>query len=125
MGRSADATICFGVYLDTEGLEANEFFESMEDIDELEDFLFEHTFESDKFFDSTSTGSDDCGGTVLFVRGTRTLASYEPERFDPHELAKGTEALKQAWAEEIAKLEKFKPTDLLKHPQWLLVPYYG
>lgn len=131
MGMSADATICFGVAFDLEGHRPDEYFTSLaskEAAEEaLDDLLWDLAGAREGFFDLTSFGHGDYGsGYVLYARGTDTETEWGTAPFYPHELAKMTTNLLQAWGEELERLkETYGATDLLVKPQWLLVPYYG
>lgn len=127
MGRSPDATICFGTVIDLEEHSVRDYFTGLPEDDEaLESLLLDLSGGQEPFFDITVAGTDDYRATVLYAAGTNVEACWGAAEFDPHHLAKGLDNLRTEWDRQIDLLaEHYGATSLLREPKWLLVPYYG
>lgn len=127
MGRSPEATICFGMVIDLEEHSVRDYFTDLpEDEEALEPLLWDLSGGQEPFFDLTAAGTDDYRATVLYAAGTNVEACWGVEEFEPHQMAKGEDNLRAEWDRQIDLLAKSHgATSLLREPKWLLVPYYG
>ena len=127
MGRSPEATICFGMVIDLEARSVRDYFTGLpEDEEALESLLWGLPEGQKPFFYVTAAGTDDYRVTVLYAAGTNVEACWAVEEFDPHHLTKGLDNLRAEWDRQIGLLARSHgATSLLREPKWLLVPFYG